>query len=205
MAVGPATGEFAPIDLWERAPAADGVHVSRAKAPRLVVALAVVVTVGLLASSALATSRSSARALTTLNRKVLAAINKFRTSNGLAALRESKALDQAALAHSREMGLRGYFGHNSADGSPFWKRVEHYYRPQGYSNWAVGENLLWVSPAVSAARAMQLWIASPGHLHNLMTAKWRDLGVSAVSVPAAGGVFGGQQVTIITTDFGVRR
>ena len=191
--------------MLKRVQAADGVHMSHARALRLVVALAGFVTVGLLASSALATSSSSAKALTTLNREVLAAINTFRTSNGLVALRESKGLDQAALAHSREMGLRGYFGHNSADGSPFWKRVEHYYRPQGYSNWAVGENLLWVSPAVSAARAMALWIASPGHLRNLRTAKWRDVGVSAVSVLAAGGVFGGQQVTIITTDFGVRR
>jgi uncharacterized protein YkwD len=177
----------------------------RARALPLVVALAVLVTVGLLASSALAASSSSAKSLTTLNRQVLAAINRFRTSNALAALRESNALDEAALAHSREMGLRGYFGHNSADGSPFWKRVEHYYRPEGYSSWAVGENLLWVSPTVSAAKAMQLWIASPGHLRNLMTSKWRDLGVSAVSVSAAGGVFGGHQVTIVTTDFGVRR
>jgi uncharacterized protein YkwD len=52
---------------------------------------------------------------------------------------------------------------------------------------------------------MQLWIGSPEHRRNLMTSRWRDLGVSAVTVPAAGGVFGGRQVTIITTDFGVRR
>jgi uncharacterized protein YkwD len=69
----------------------------------------------------------------------------------------------------------------------------------------VGENLLWRSPGVSAARAMSLWIASPEHLRNLVNSRWRQLGVSAVRVAHAPGVFHGLPVTIITTDFGVRR
>jgi uncharacterized protein YkwD len=173
--------------------------VSRARTLSLLVLLAAAVTVGLLASSARAKSSSALRSLPTLNHQVLAAINRFRTSHGLTALRDSRPLDRAALAHSLEMARRGYFAHNSADGKAFWQRIERYYP---YPN--VGENLLWEAPAVTAAKAMTLWIASPPHRENLETARWRELGVSAVTVADASGVYGGQRVTIITTDFGAK-
>jgi uncharacterized protein YkwD len=172
---------------------------SRARTLSLVVTLAALVGAGLLASSALATSSSSPKSLPTLNHQVLAAINRFRMSQGLVALRDSRALDRAARAHSLEMGRRGYFAHTSADGQAFWRRIQRYYRSSN-----VGENLLWAAPTVSAGQAMQLWIASPPHLENLKTARWRQLGVSAVSVPNAAGVYGGRRVTIITTDFGTK-
>jgi uncharacterized protein YkwD len=173
--------------------------VSRARALSVFLALVSLTAVGLLASSALARSSSSARSLPTLNRQVLAAINEFRASHGLVPLRDSQGLDRAALAHSLEMGRRGYFAHSSADGEAFWKRIERYYHSAN-----VGENLIWEAPTVSAAKALRLWIASPPHLENLMTARWRELGVSAVSVSPAGGVYHGQRVTIITTDFGAK-
>ena len=88
---------------------------------------------------------------------------------------------------------------------PFWRRIRQYYTASHYSYWSVGENLLWAAPTVGAGAAMNLWIASPEHLKNLLTPQWRQLGVSAVSVASAPGVFNGQRVTIITTDFGVRR
>ena len=168
------------------------------------VALTALVTVGLLASSALATSRSSTRSLGTLNHQIFAAINKFRRSHGLVPLRESRALDRSALSHSLEMGARSYFAHSSANGQAFWLRVRRYYGATGYAHWAVGENLLWDAPSVSAATALRQWIKSPPHLENLKAARWRDLGVSAVTVARAGGPYGGQRVTIITTDFGAR-
>jgi uncharacterized protein YkwD len=102
------------------------------------------------------------------------------------------------------MERRGYFGHSSADGTAFWKRIQRYYRSSGYSSWSVGENLLWASPSVSAARALKMWIASPEHLKNLLTTQWRQIGISAVHVANAPGVFHGLPVTIITTDFGAR-
>lgn len=166
--------------------------------------MAALIAVGLLASSAFATGAAPTANLPALNKQVLAAINSFRTSEGLVALRESKSLDKSAFAHSLEMGQKGYFGHNSANGQAFWKRIGTYYHSRGYVSWSVGENLLWSQGAVNAATAMALWIKSPPHLKNLKTAKWRDLGVSAVTVSHAPGYFGGKTVTIITTDFGVR-
>jgi uncharacterized protein YkwD len=181
----------------------EGVAVNRARMLTLTVAAAALVAIGLFVSSALARN-NAARSLPTLNQQVFADINKLRRSHGLVALRESKALDRAALAHSLQMGQKSFFSHNSADGEQFYVRVKRYYSAAGYTHWTVGENLLWDAPSVSAATALQQWIKSPPHLKNLETAKWRDLGVSAVTVPRAGGPYGGQRVTIITTDFGVR-
>jgi uncharacterized protein YkwD len=182
----------------------NGVRLSGARALRLGLAVVVLVAAGAFAAVALATSRSETT-LPTLNRQVLAAVNRFRVAHGLVALRESSALDHSARQHSLEMGRVGYFGHPSADGTAFWKRIKHYYPEANYSYWSVGENLLWASPSVSAGRAMKMWIASPEHLKNLLTPQWRQLGVSAVRVVHAPGVFNGRRVTIITTDFGARR
>jgi uncharacterized protein YkwD len=183
---------------------ADSERVNRKRALHLVLALAAVVAAALLADSALATSRSE-KNLQTLNHQVLAAVNKFRVAHGLVALHESAGLDRSARQHSLEMGRLGYFGHSSADGTVFWRRIKHYYSARNHSYWSVGENLLWESPSVGAAGAMKLWIASPPHLKNLLDPQWRQIGVSAVRVARAPGVFDGRTVTIITTDFGVRR
>lgn len=103
------------------------------------------------------------------------------------------------------MARRGFFAHESADGTAFWKRVQRYY-PQGrYRFWAVGENLLWSSPSVDPAGAMRMWMASPPHRANLLTNRWREIGLSAVHVASAPGVYGGREVTVVTADFGVRR
>ena len=53
------------------------------------------------------------------------------------------------------MGADGYFDHPSADGTAFWKRIQHYYSATDYSYWTVGENLLYASPTISAADALK--------------------------------------------------
>jgi uncharacterized protein YkwD len=180
----------------------NGVRVNGSRA--LALALAALVASALLADSARATSQSE-KNLQTLNQQVLAAVNKFRVAHGLLALRESAALDRSARRHSDEMGRLGYFAHSSADGTVFWRRIRHYYTAKNYSYWSVGENLVWESPGLSAGGAMKLWIGSPPHLANLLARQWRQIGVSAVGVAHAPGVYGGRRVVIITTDFGVRR
>jgi len=172
--------------------------VTRIRAIRFVVAAAAVVAVALLASSAVATTPST-KNLRALNNQIFAAVNHFRVSHGLTALKRSRTLDKSARVHSIQMGQRGFFGHNSANGEAFWKRVQRYYRSAN-----VGENLLWASPTTTAASALQQWINSPPHLKNLKTARWRDFGVSAVMVTAAPAYYHGRTVTVITTDFGAK-
>src|SRR5262245_12456949 len=183
---------------------ADSVVVLGSKAIGLGVAVAALLVAGVLAASALATTRSE-RSLRRLNHRVLAAVNSFRVAHGLNPLHESSGLDSSARQHSLEMGRLGYFAHNSADGTSFWRRIQRYYGSRNYAPWSERANLLWTAPSVSAANAMKMWIASPEHLRNLLTPQWRQLGVSAVHVASAPGVYGGHGVTIITTDFGVRR
>ena len=50
----------------------------------------------------------------------------------------------------------------------------------------------------------QLWMKSPAHRANILTPRWREVGLSAVTVAGAPGVYGGRDVVIITSDFGVR-
>ena len=190
-----------PIDGPELA--ADPLCVTRSRTLRLAALLLAVVAVGGTASAAHSAAQRETQ-LRSLNRQVAAAINAFRRTHNLAPLHVSVGLKAAARQHSLEMGSDGYFDHPSADGTPFWKRIQHHYPSTNYHYWTVGENLLWSSDSLSATDALAMWIASPEHLANLKSKNWRKLGVSAVLVPDAGGVYGGSTVTIITTDFGAR-
>ena len=149
--------------------------------------------------------RRPAASLTSLEQGVLTDINAFRTQHKLAPLRLSASLTTAAREHSQQMAQQGYFAHESADGSAFWKRIKRFYTSSPWHYWSVGENLLWSSPDVDAQGALQLWLNSPEHRANLLTPGWREIGVSALHVDAAPGAFRGLGVTIVTTDFGVRR
>jgi uncharacterized protein YkwD len=174
----------------------------RGIARRAALALAVFATAAFTAPGAFASPRI---ALSPLERGVLAEINAVRVRHHLPKLRLNGRLTAAALAHSRQMAKDGYFAHNSHDGSPFWKRIQRFYASSPWRYWSVGENLLWSSPDIDAHEALELWLKSPEHRANLLSAGWREVGVAAVHATQAGGVFHGLDVTIVTTDFGVRR
>src|SRR5262249_61612581 len=40
--------------------------------------------------------------------------------------------------------------------------------------------------------------------HNILTGRWREIGIAAIHADSAPGTFGGGPVTVITTDFGAR-
>jgi uncharacterized protein YkwD len=168
--------------------------------------LALVALVAALVAPVANPARSSRRvALTALESGVLQDLNHIRAQHGLVPLRLSSTLTQAAEQHSQEMGTDGYFEHNSHDGTAFWKRIQRWYGSSGYGYWSVGENLLWSSPDVDPKAALELWMHSPEHRANILTARWREIGISAVHLTSAPGMYRNLPVTIITTDFGVRR
>jgi uncharacterized protein YkwD len=183
--------------------AADLLPVTRSKAFLVAALVLVAVVLGVTASPARSGAQHESQLLT-LNRAIAAAINTYRRANGLKPLHVSVHLNAASRQHSQEMGADGYFDHPSADGTAYWKRIQSFYSAKNYSYWTVGENLLFASPTIDAAAALRMWINSPEHRANLRNRNWRDLGVSAVHVIDAGGVYGGNDVTIITTDFGAR-
>ena len=139
-----------------------------------------------------------------LETRLLTRINDVRRAAGLAPLRASVALAAAAHEQSLSMAEHGFFSHDSFSGAPFWKRVETRYPKPAGGAWRVGENLVWSSPQLSAQRALELWLNSPPHRQNLLTAAWREVGIAAVHASSAPGVYAGQDVTILTADFGVR-
>ena len=102
------------------------------------------------------------------------------------------------------MARVGYFEHESADGTAFWRRIEAFYPQGNRSTWSVGENLLYAMPDIDAAAALQCWLDSPPHRANLLNPSWRELGVAALHAASAPGEYKGQEVTIMTTDFGIR-
>jgi uncharacterized protein YkwD len=164
-----------------------------------------VVGLWLVASPAGATAEQPRSAMRSLEQDLLANLNALRRQHGLTQLRLSTALTAAARHHSNDMATRGYFSHNSANGSSFDRRIARFYRSSGRRYWSVGENLLWSSPDVDPAGALNMWLNSPAHRKIMLTARWREVGLSAVHVASAPGTFGGREVTILTADFGVRR
>jgi uncharacterized protein YkwD len=140
-----------------------------------------------------------------LEAPILRELNRVRAEHRLPLLRPSRPLARAADFHALSMARRGYFAHKSFDGTSFDRRVARFYPVGRSAYWAVAENLLWASPTLTPLRAVQLWLESPGHRRNILSPRYRELGVAAVRASAAPGLFGGLEVTIVVTDFGVRR
>jgi uncharacterized protein YkwD len=142
-----------------------------------------------------------------LDQPLLTAINAFRRAHRLRPLTASPQLVQAARAHVRALAYAGAFEHEWPDGRPFARWIRRYYPLGTAQAMSVGENLLWsrgTSGSLSPQQALALWIASPPHHHILLRPSWKQLGISAVAARQAPGVYGGQDVLIIATDFGTR-
>ena len=169
--------------------------------------------VGVLATAPLATAtattthgsqRRQVLALPSLNASIVARVNAIRVGRGLQRVTVAPGLAAAARLHSRQMAQTGRFQHESPDGTPFWQRVQRFYRKGGFHNWTVGETLVWQSPTATAAKVVTAWLDSPPHREILFDPRWREVGVSAVQDTAAPGDFEGLEATIVTADFGVR-
>jgi uncharacterized protein YkwD len=132
-----------------------------------------------------------------------AAIGDVRASEGAAPLRSAPGLVRSARAHAISMARLGYFSHTSADGTSQNRRITSYYQVEGAVDWGVGEVLFWGSPRASARAVVSAWLASAPHAREL-SRPWRELGVAALRVARAPGVFGGRAVTIVVVDFGRR-
>jgi uncharacterized protein YkwD len=150
------------------------------------------------------TSRRSVVVLSAIESNLLTQVNAVRRTRGLRALRISRGLSAAASYHSRQMVQHGFFEHESRGGGAFWKRVERFYGSGGFRAWEVGENLAYGSPDLSPAATVRMWMNSPGHRDNLLSRRWREIGLGVLHVGAAGGEFGGSPVTVVTADFGYR-
>jgi len=157
------------------------------------------------AHSSIATTLAIRKAPTVGPKPMLEYVNLVRASHGLAALHLSRSLVRAALHHSLNMGVHGYFGHENARGMNFGARIRNYFQALGFRVWMAGENLLETPRVPTAKRAVRLWMHSTPHRENLLNPNWRSVGFGSIRVHSAPGIFRHRSVTLLTADFGVRR
>jgi uncharacterized protein YkwD len=127
-------------------------------------------------------------------RGLLAEVNAARSERGLAPLSRSAPLTRAARGHSAHLARTGRLSHSSADGRPFQTRLYGAGYPRTK---AVGENLAMSAgcSAEVAGAVVDMWLNSPGHRRNLLSKRFRKVGVAAVAD-------GGCSRTVFTADFG---
>jgi uncharacterized protein YkwD len=169
-------------------------------------ALVLVLLAAVAPSASLAGRETSASGRSqTLEAALVQEINALRAERGVRRLTVSPALGRAAGSHSESMLERGFFAHESADGSPFAARLKRYY-PARSGYWTVGENLAMAGPSEpQPGEIVSSWMRSPHHRANLLDPRWRELGVAARFAQSAQGAYGGTATWVVTLDLGSRR
>jgi uncharacterized protein YkwD len=102
--------------------------------------------------------------------EVVAIVNRERFNRGLPRLRIDERLRASARAHSQDMAERGYFAHQSPDGTTPAERMRAWGHPQpGAENIAMGQP----RPQV----VVTAWMESPGHRANILRPDFQSIGV----------------------------
>jgi len=110
---------------------------------------------------------------------VLCLINRKRAEAGESPLVTSPRLEQAAEEHGQELVADDYFAHVSPSGETPVDRIRATgYIPNPGVGYVIGENLAWGTYQLSTPQAIvSAWIGSPGHLANILEAKYQDTGI----------------------------
>ncbi|MFF3664127.1 CAP domain-containing protein [Microtetraspora malaysiensis] len=104
---------------------------------------------------------AGAAVLSGLEAEVIRLANAERRKRGCAPMRVDKRLVRSARLHSREMAASNTFEHSSPDGRSPWARME----AAGYLNGGA-ENI--ARGYQTAREAIEGWMASSGHRHNIL-------------------------------------
>jgi uncharacterized protein YkwD len=149
---------------------------------------------------------SDARAGTVSDRELASAtvclLNRERTSRGLRALGLNNRLSAAAQRHTDDMVRRRYFAHESRSDGSTVGRIRSAGYLSGARSWMIGENLAWGSGSKGTPRQIVVaWMNSPGHRRNILTGRFREIGIGVES-RAPTGEF--SSAATYTTTFGQR-
>lgn len=146
----------------------------------------------------------SAEDITLVRAAVLCLINHARAEHGLNPLAISARLESAAEGHCAELISANYFAHISPDGETPVDRIRNTgYIPGPSVGYVIGENLAWGTYSLSTPQSIvSAWIASPGHLANILESQYRETGIGIVAaVPVSLG--GGSPGASYAQEFGV--
>jgi uncharacterized protein YkwD len=119
---------------------------------------------------------------------VLCLINRKRAENNESPLVTNANLEAAAESHAQELIADDYFAHVSPSGETPVERIRDTgYIPNASDGYVIGENLAWGTYQLSTPQAIvAAWIASPGHLANILEAQYRETGIAVTpAVPAS--------------------
>ncbi len=119
---------------------------------------------------------------------VLCLVNRERAEHGVAPLVANPRLEEAAESHCAELISDDYFAHISPSGETPVDRIRGTgYIPGPSDGWVIGENLAWGTYDLSTPAAIvAAWIASPGHLANILESQYTETGVGITpAVPAS--------------------
>jgi uncharacterized protein YkwD len=110
---------------------------------------------------------------------VLCLINKERASNGRSPLQANADLEEVAEGHTAELVQDNYFAHVTPSGETPVDRVRASgYIPSSSDGYVIGENLAWGTYTLASPHAIvEAWIASPGHLANILEAQYTETGI----------------------------
>lgn len=129
-------------------------------------------------------------------------LNDARARNGLGRLRLNGRLSAAAEAHSGDMVRKRYFSHTSRTGRDVVDRLNHTGYIPGATSWSVGENIAWGSGGRSTPSSIvSAWMHSPGHRHNILSGRFREIGIGVAFDTPVGSYSTG---ATYTTTFGAR-
>lgn len=118
---------------------------------------------------------------------VLCLINRQRAEHGESPLTPNAELEQAAEGHAQEMVSADYFDHVSPSGlTPVGRVRADGYIPSPMVGYVIGENLAWGTLSLATPEAIvAAWLASPGHLANILESQYEETGVGvATQAPA---------------------
>lgn len=125
--------------------------------------------------------------------EVIRLTNEKRQKEGLLPLEENSVLSQAALAKGTDMINKSYWAHVSPDGIEPWTFFTNF----GYKFKYAGENL--ARDFSTPQTAVDAWVVSPSHRENLLSEKYKDIGIAVVE-----GNINGVETTIIVQFFGTK-
>jgi len=117
--------------------------------------------------------------------------NEKRLAKGITSLKINEKLSKAARAKAADMFALNYWAHISPRGVKPWQFITD----NGYHYLYAGENL--ARDFSNSGNVITAWMNSPSHRQNLLSEKYKDIGVAVVD-----GVLQGQETTLIVQLFG---
>jgi uncharacterized protein YkwD len=139
-------------------------------------------------------------------RRLLCLMNRARSRYGLRPLRTNRCLHRVAARHAHDMVHRRYFAHTTPNGWDPGRRA----RASGYvpraAAWLVGENIAWgVAGAAHPSWVVRAWMHSPPHRHNILSRRFRDVGIGVARGVPVHGFRGVRLRATFSVEFGAHR